>query len=139
MDCDADLADQAVTAFWRPSWGASNSGSTPCGLVGGKAPERPLQRPLRLAVRSTGEFLKQPWDTVKGMTRDEAIRVGIFTLSDWHRRDHGERCVCLEGEQLGAQSAALVDALAAEGMTFDGYSGNGQGLIGSPTAGGDRV
>jgi hypothetical protein len=33
------------------------------------------------------------------MTRDDAIRTAIFTLADWHRRDHGERCVCLEGEQ----------------------------------------
>jgi hypothetical protein len=67
-----------------------------------------------------------------GMTRDEAIRVGIFTLSDWHRRDHGERCVCLEGEQLGAQSAAVVDALAAEGMRFEGYSGADRGPLGLP-------
>jgi hypothetical protein len=66
------------------------------------------------------------------MTRDEAIRVGIFTLADWHRRDPGERCICLEGEQLGAQSAALVDALPAEGMPFDGYSGTAEGLIGLP-------
>jgi len=49
------------------------------------------------------------------MTRDEAIRVGIFTLADWHRRDHCERCVCLDGERFGAQEAALVDALAAGG------------------------
>jgi hypothetical protein len=66
------------------------------------------------------------------MTRDEAIRVGIFTLADWHRRDHGERCVCLEGEQLGAQSAAVVDALAAEGMTFDGYPGIDRGPLEPP-------
>jgi hypothetical protein len=59
---------------------------------------------------------------VNAMTRDEAIGVGIFTSSDWHRRDHGERCVCLEAEQLGAQAAAVVDALAAEGMKFDGHS-----------------
>jgi hypothetical protein len=66
------------------------------------------------------------------MTRDEAIRVGIFTLADWHRRDHGERCVCLEGEQLGAQSAAVVDALAAEGMAFDRYSGIDRGPLAPP-------
>jgi hypothetical protein len=66
------------------------------------------------------------------MTRDDAIRVGIFTLADWHRHDHGERCVCLEGEQFGAQSAALVDALAAEGMTFDGYNGADRGPLGPP-------
>jgi hypothetical protein len=50
------------------------------------------------------------------MTREEAIRVGVFTLADWHRRDHGQRCVCLEAEQFGAQSAALIDPLAAQGV-----------------------
>jgi hypothetical protein len=70
--------------------------------------------------------------TVVTMTRDEAIRVGIFTLADWHRWDYGERCVCLEGEQLGAQSAAVVDALAAEGMIFEGYSGAARGPLGPP-------
>jgi hypothetical protein len=66
------------------------------------------------------------------MTRDEAIRVGIFTLAEWHRRDHGEQCVCLEGEQLGAQSAAVVDALASEGMIFDDYDGKTPGSLGPP-------
>jgi hypothetical protein len=66
------------------------------------------------------------------MTRDEAIRVGIFTLADWHRRDRGDRCVCLEGEQLGAQSAAMVDALAAKGTAFDGYSGADCGPLEPP-------
>jgi hypothetical protein len=66
------------------------------------------------------------------MTRDEAIRVGILTLADWHRRDHRDHCVCLEGEQLGAQSAAVVDALAAEGIRFDGYTGTGPGAVGPP-------
>jgi hypothetical protein len=56
-----------------------------------------------------------PGDTVRTVTRDEAIRVGFFALTNWHRPDHGPRCVCIEGEQLGAQSAAMVDALAAEG------------------------
>jgi hypothetical protein len=69
------------------------------------------------------------------MTRDEAIRVGIFTLFDWHRRDHGERCVCLEGEQLGAQSAAVVDALAAAGLTFERYSGAARRALGPPESG----
>jgi hypothetical protein len=67
------------------------------------------------------------------MTRDEAIRIGIFTLAAWHRWDHGERCVCLEGEQFGAQSAAVVDALATEGVTFDRYSGADSGPLGPPT------
>jgi sugar (pentulose or hexulose) kinase len=66
---------------------------------------------------------------VAPMTRDEAIRVGIFTLAEWHRRDHGQRCVC---EQLGAQSAAVVDALVAEGMSFDRYSGTGPRAVGPP-------
>jgi hypothetical protein len=71
------------------------------------------------------------------VTRDDAIRTAIFTLADWHRRDHVERCVCIEGEQLGAQSAAVVDALAAEGLAFDGYSGTGPGALGPPMAEGD--
>jgi hypothetical protein len=67
------------------------------------------------------------------MTREEAIRVGVFTLADWHRRDHGQRCVCLEAEQLGAQSAAFIDALAAEGVLFDGYfGGDSRGPLGLP-------
>ena len=66
------------------------------------------------------------------MTRDDAIRVGIFTLAEWHRRDHGQRCVCLEAEQFGAQSAAVVDALAAGGISFDGYTGTGSGALGPP-------
>jgi hypothetical protein len=55
------------------------------------------------------------------MTWYEAIPVGIFTLAEWHRRDHGQRCVCLQGEQFGAQSAAVVDALAAAGISFDSH------------------
>jgi hypothetical protein len=66
------------------------------------------------------------------MTRDEAIRVGIFTLAAWHRQDHGDRCVCLEGEQFGAQAAAMVDALAAGGLNFEEYSATGKDPIGPP-------
>ena len=66
------------------------------------------------------------------MTRDEAIRVGIFTLAEWHRSDHGRRCVCLEAEQFGAQSAAVVDALAASGVDFAAYSGTGSDSLGPP-------
>lgn len=40
--------------------------------------------------------------------------------------------MCLEGEQLGSQSAAVVDALAAERMSFDGYAGMGPGALGPP-------
>jgi hypothetical protein len=69
-------------------------------------------------------------DTVWVMTRDQAIRIGVFTLAEWHRRDHGERCVCIEGERFGAQSAAVIDALASEGMTFDGYAGVDRGPFG---------
>jgi hypothetical protein len=57
------------------------------------------------------------------MTRDEAIRAGISTLAQWHRQDHGDRCVCTEEEQLGDQSVAIMDALIAEGIEFDGYAG----------------
>jgi hypothetical protein len=53
------------------------------------------------------------------MTRDEAIRVGIRTLAQWHRQDHGDKCVCAEAEQFGAQAAAVIDALAAGGVDFD--------------------
>jgi hypothetical protein len=66
------------------------------------------------------------------VTRDQAITVGIFTLSGWHHRDHGARCVCIEGEQLGAQSAAVIDALEAEGVSFDNYAGTGPGALGAP-------
>jgi hypothetical protein len=44
------------------------------------------------------------------MTRDDAIRTAIFTLARWHRSDHGDRCVCIQADQFGAQAAALVDA-----------------------------
>jgi hypothetical protein len=76
-----------------------------------------------------------PGAVVRAVTRDDAIRVGIFTLGRWHRQNHGDRCVCLEGEELGAQSAAVVDALAAEGITFDGYSGIDRGPLGPPVVG----
>lgn len=66
------------------------------------------------------------------MTRDEAIRVGIMALADWHDRDHGIRCVCLEGEQFGSQASAVVDALAAEGVTFDGHQSPDPPLMGPP-------
>jgi hypothetical protein len=67
------------------------------------------------------------------MTRAEAIQTGIFALSRWHHNDHGDRCVCLEAEQFGAQVAAVIDALAAEGMHFDGYEGTGRpGSLGTP-------
>jgi hypothetical protein len=66
------------------------------------------------------------------MTRDEAIRVGVFTLAEWHRQDHVDRCVCLEGEQFGAQAAAMVDALAASGVVFESHSGVDHGPLGPP-------
>jgi hypothetical protein len=68
------------------------------------------------------------------MTRDEAIRTGIYSLARWHRSDHGNRCLCVEAEQFGAQAAAVIDALTAEGMTFDGYSGTDRGPLGPPKA-----
>jgi hypothetical protein len=48
------------------------------------------------------------------------------------RQDHGDRCVCLEAEQLGAQAAAVVDALADGGMDFDGYTGADRGPLWPP-------
>jgi hypothetical protein len=69
------------------------------------------------------------------MTRDEAIQSGVFALARWHDRDHGDRCRCLEGEKFGFQAAAVVDALAAEGMPFDGYAGTGLGSLGAPVVG----
>ena len=68
------------------------------------------------------------------VTRDEAIRIGVFTLGRWHRSDHGDRCVCLEGEQFGAQSGAVIDALVVEGFEFDAYSGTDRGPLGPPGA-----
>jgi hypothetical protein len=70
------------------------------------------------------------------MTRDEAIRVGILALASWHHSDHGDRCVCIEAEQFGAQAAIVVDALAAGGVGFDGYSGADRGALGPPQGGG---
>jgi hypothetical protein len=64
------------------------------------------------------------------MTRDEAIRIGIAALAKGHAQEHGERCVCPEGERLGVRSAAVVDALAAKGVEFDGYAGTGLGSLG---------
>jgi hypothetical protein len=66
------------------------------------------------------------------MTRDEAIRTGVFTLAGSHRRNHGDRCICIEAEQFGAQAAALVDALAAQGLEFEGYVGADRGALGPP-------
>ena len=71
-------------------------------------------------------------DYPRNMTRDEAIRVGIFALAKWHSHDHGDRCVCLEGEQFGVQSAAFIDALIAEGTEFDDYGASDRGPLGSP-------
>jgi hypothetical protein len=71
------------------------------------------------------------------MTRDEAIRTGIFTLAGWHKSDHGDRCVCLEAEQLGAQVAAVVDALAAGGVRFEEYTATDRGPLGPPAGDGE--
>ena len=69
------------------------------------------------------------------MTRDDAIRVGIFALAAWHRQDHAEQCICLEGEQFGAQMAAVVYALAAVGVQFDDYDASDRGPRGAPVVG----
>jgi hypothetical protein len=70
------------------------------------------------------------------VTHDEAIQTGIFALARWHLEDHGDRCRCLAGKKFGYHAAAVVDALAAEGMHFDGYGGTGRpGSLGAPIAG----
>jgi hypothetical protein len=73
------------------------------------------------------------------MTRDEAIQSGVFALADWHRRDHGDRCRCLEGEKFGYQAAAVVDALAAEGVEFEAYDATDPGALGAPILGEGRA
>ena len=74
------------------------------------------------------------------MTRDEAIQTGIFALARWHQQDHGDRCRCREGEKFGYQAGVVVDALAAEGMQFDGYEGTGRpGSLGTPLMRKDRL
>jgi hypothetical protein len=69
---------------------------------------------------------------VSAIAAAAGAELGYSPSTDWHRHDHGERCFCLEGEQFGAQSTASVDALAAEGKTFDGYSGSDRGPLGPP-------
>lgn len=71
-------------------------------------------------------------DYHRDMTRDDAIRVGIFALARWHDNDHGDQCICIEAEQFGAQAAAVVDGLAAGGVAFDGYSAADRGPLGPP-------
>lgn len=72
-------------------------------------------------------------DLTGAMTRDEGIQAGIFALAEWHLQDHGDRCRCLDGEKFGFQAAAVIDALAAEGMQLDGYTGTGRpGSLGAP-------
>jgi hypothetical protein len=74
--------------------------------------------------------------TVRTVTREEAIQTGIFAVARWHLEDHGDSCRCLEGEKFGFQAAALIDAVAAEGMPFDGYEGTGRpGSLGAPVVG----
>lgn len=67
------------------------------------------------------------------MTREDAIQIGVSALALWHRKDHGERCICIEGELFGHQSSAVVDALIAEGLVFDGYRGPNERKVGPPT------
>jgi hypothetical protein len=92
---------------------------------------RPLIPVTRL-VLNTGRLTsaKPPWSTVSsGHDTDEAMRVGI-SLADWHRRDHGLRCVCPEGEQIGPRSFVVVDALAVAGVSSDGMFGARPGAVG---------
>jgi hypothetical protein len=32
------------------------------------------------------------------MTRDEAVRAGVFALANRHERQHGKFCPCAEGD-----------------------------------------
>jgi hypothetical protein len=58
------------------------------------------------------------------VTRDHAIQIAVLALGRWHAEDHGERCVCLEGEKFGFQAAAAVDALIAHGVPFANHEGS---------------
>jgi hypothetical protein len=64
------------------------------------------------------------------MTRDEAIRIGISALARRHVQDHGERCVCTDGDRFGARSAAVIDALIADGMVFEALGPPGRTIVG---------
>jgi hypothetical protein len=55
------------------------------------------------------------------VTRDEAIRIAVMALAEWHHRDHGELRTCVEGECFGYQAAAAVDALMAGGLTLNAF------------------
>jgi hypothetical protein len=57
---------------------------------------------------------------VNAVIRDEAIRVGIAALAEWHVHDHGEQCVRVEGEQFDIRSGAVIDALIADGSEVRG-------------------
>jgi hypothetical protein len=50
-----------------------------------------------------------------GVARDHVIQIGVHALARWHAEDHGQWCVCLEGECFGYQAAVVVDALMAQG------------------------
>lgn len=69
------------------------------------------------------------------MTREHAIQVAITALATWHDRDHGDRCHCIEGEQFGAQAAAVMNGLVAAGMAFDDWKGAPNRSVGPPLPG----
>ena len=54
------------------------------------------------------------------MTRDEAIQIGIESLAKWHVHDHGDGCACAESKQFKSRSAAVIDALIADGIMLMG-------------------
>lgn len=66
------------------------------------------------------------------MTREEAVQIGVGALAQWHKSDHGERCTCLEGELFGYQASAVIDALIADGLEFDKYTGPAKRNVGPP-------
>ena len=102
---------------------SQRSGRRPaCGpprRAGGRGDRGRLEVPRRMGLPG------MPRRRSGGVTRDEAIQTGIFALARWHLQDHGDRCRCLEGEKFGFQAAAVIDALAAEGMRLRRVRGDG--------------
>lgn len=68
------------------------------------------------------------------MTRETATQLTVEALAMWHDRDHGPRCICIEGEQFGAQASAVMNALVANGMTFDEWNGAVDRVGGPPVS-----
>jgi hypothetical protein len=50
------------------------------------------------------------------VTREDAIQIGINTLEKWHASDHVDGCTCGASRQFRYRSAAVIDALIANGV-----------------------